>query len=110
MFNVMRCYQEIGLNKSAEKFLRENVNQIPNLCCPDCGKVITVKDDIIKTRFVEMFYQDGANLKTYRLKDGRLAKEVIQTTMWSSGPMAFFCLEIGRKRYFEWSKEDLDKY
>ena len=111
----MRCYQEIGLTPEARQFVLENTKMVPNITCPDCGKVITERLDCKEYRFEEMFYEDGAHLLEYQLKDGRVAREIVQCSPWSSGPMAFFCLEIEnqdgtKERVFEWDEEEINNY
>ncbi len=111
----MRCYQEIGLKQEAIEWLNENANKIPASVCPKCGEVLSIKLESKEYDFKEMFYEDGAHLREYRLKDGRIAREVVQCTQWSSGPMAFFCLDVENpdgteERMFEWTAEETEHY
>lgn len=101
----MRCHQYVGLTKEAEKFLEENVERVPATTCPKCGEVISTTPNVIATDFQDAFYGDGPTMNTYKLKDGRVAKEILQAQPWSSGPMSFLCLEIEGKKLFQW-KED----
>ncbi len=103
----IRCYQEIGLKPEARKFLHENCKMLPNLVCPDCGKVISMKMDCEVYEQREDFYENGPNLKKYALKDGTVAFEVVQAEPWSSGPVAFFYLEIDGKKMFTWSESEI---
>jgi hypothetical protein len=98
----MRCYQFVGLTNEAKKFLEENVEMIPNMVCPDCGKVLTTKQNIINTETMDLFYGDGPTVNQYRLNDGRVISEVVQGVPWSSGPMAFLCLLIDGVEEFKW--------
>jgi hypothetical protein len=95
----MRCHQYIGLTKEAEAFLLANVERIVDMTCPKCGEVLSTKLNILKTEHEDAFYGDGPTLSTYKLKDGRIAQEIIQESPWWSGPI---CLEIDGKRFFEW--------
>jgi len=104
----MRCHQYIGLTKEAEAFLLANVERIVDLTCPKCGEVISTKLNILKIESEDAFYGDGPTLSTYKLKDGRIAQEVVQVQPWSSGPMSFICLEIEGKRCYEWKEEQHD--
>jgi len=111
----MRCYQEIGLTPEAHEWIDKNANQVPCQQCPKCGEVITWKYDYRVYETQEMFYNDGPALKEFKLKDGRIAQEVVQCSPWSSGPMAFFCLEVEnpdgtRERMFEWTDEEISHY
>jgi len=107
---MSRSYQEIGLTEKAEDFLEENCQRIPNVVCPKCGEVISTKQDSKEYAFEDMFYGAGPCLREYRLNDGRVAREVVQTAPWDGGPMAFFCLEIDGKREFEWTEDEINKY
>lgn len=105
----MRCYQHIGLKPEAEKFLKDNVKQIPDITCSKCGEVLTYKLNIISEEIEDLFYSDGPILHTYGLKDGRKIKEVVQASPLSSGPMGFLCLEIENERLFTWSDEEINE-
>jgi hypothetical protein len=102
----MRCHQYVGLTKEADEFLAAHVERIPDVVCPKCKEVISTKPHILSVVKEDAFYGDGPNLRTYVLKDKRLAKEVVQVQPWSSGPMSFICLEIDEKRWFEWKADE----
>jgi len=107
----MRCYQEIGLTEEARKWLEENA--VRDHVCPLCKRDGYEKGILkeISEEYVNLFYGNGPNLKTYELKDGGKVCEVIQTEPWSSGPMAFLCLEKEDKtRLFEWTEEEVREY
>lgn len=106
----IRMYQEVGLKPEARKFLHENCKMLPDLVCPDCGKVISTKLDCEIYEHEDSFYDDGPNLKKYNLKDGTVAFEVVQAEPWSSGPVSFFYLEIGGKRRFTWTEAEMREY
>jgi hypothetical protein len=99
---MSRSHQYVGLTKEAEIFLLANVEKIADTVCHKCGEIISTKPNIINMEHVDAFYGDGPDLATYKLKDGRIAKEIVQVQPWSSGPMSFICLEIEGQRYFEW--------
>jgi len=103
----IRMYQEMGLTAEAEAFLAQNVVKVVTRRC-ECGRVISEGPKIIKSEHHDSFYDDGPDLKTYELKDGKLAKEIIQAEPWSSGPVCFMCLEIDGKHMFEWSEEEVE--
>ena len=106
----MRMYQEIGLKKEAVKFLHENCKKVPSLVCPDCGKIISEFLDCEVYEKRDDFCDDGPNLKKYNLKDGTVAHEIVQAEPWSSGPVAFFYLEVNGKRRFVWSESEMREY
>jgi len=106
----MRCYQEIGLKKEARDWLEKNAEKVPSQVCPKCKHIISEKENVLTTKRLDLFYGDGPLLRTIRLKDGRNVKEVLQRCPWSSGPMAFFCLEIDKQRLFEWKDKEIEKF
>ena len=107
----MRCYQEVGLKTEALIWLNENVELIDdeNMKCPHCGIAISKKRHAISTNHVDMFYGDGPELFTYKTKDGRIISEIVQTSPWSSGPMAFLCLQDDNtgEKMFEWTENEI---
>lgn len=107
----MRMYQEIGLKQEARDFLDRHTKKVPTTVCPKCGEVIAWKSDGKIYFFEELFCNDGPSLWEYNLKDGRKIKEVVQAEPWSSGPVAFFCLEYeDGTRIFEWEEEEMEEY
>lgn len=111
----MRCYQEVGLTPEANAWIDQNAMQVPRQTCPKCGEVITWMYDCRVYETQEMFYEDGPSLREFKLKDGRIAREVVQCSPWSSGPMAFFCLEVeypdgSIERMFEWKEEEISEF
>jgi hypothetical protein len=68
--------------------------------------MIVEEKDYKDARGLGMF-GDGPMLKEYKLKDGKVAKEIVQASPWSGGPCIFLCLEVGGKRMFEWSDDDI---
>jgi len=107
----MRCFQLMGLTPEAENFLSVNCATEPdmNSLCPHCGKPTKEQRIVLGVKHVESFYTDGPDLHTYKLKDGRIIKEIIQAEPWSSGPVSFLCLELeDGTRIGEWSQEEID--
>ena len=104
----MRCFQNVGLTEEARKFLEENVKTVADIICPFCSKTITQKMDSKVYDYINMFYGDGPDLQEYKLKDGRVVKEVVQVSPWSGGPMAFLCLEIDGKQVYKWKDKDIE--
>ena len=103
----IRMYQEVGLNPEAESFLAENGLKKPGAFCPNCSHILSYTLDSKVYEKKDSFYGDGPNLREINLVDGRIAREVVQTEPWSSGPVAFFCLEIDGVRMFEWSEKEI---
>lgn len=122
----MRMYQHIGLTTEAYVFLTENAKRVPSSVCPKCSHVISERMDSKVYDEKDVFYGDGPSLREFPLKDGRVAREVLQACPWSSGPIGFLCLEVGTpsgrergssgnydilwKRMFEWTDEEIAKY
>jgi len=104
----IRMYQEVGLKPEAIRFIEENAVQEPDQICPYCKEVISYKPSFVVYEKVDSFYGDGPALREFKLKDGRIAREVVQAEPWSSGPVSFFCLEVDGVRVFEWSEEEID--
>ena len=107
----MRMYQEIGLTPEAEEWLEENCEKIPSSICPHCGEVLSYKKLIIEESSEEAFYEDGPTLHSYKLTKNRgIVKEIIQAMPWSSGPCAFFCLQLENgEKLFEWPEEQINE-
>lgn len=106
----MRCTQYVGLSIESRVFLDENANRIGGGICPHCGEHSREKFETIKDgRFICGMFNEELPLTTFRLKDGRIAMEVVQADPWSSGPVIFTCLEIDGVRVAEWRQEDIDK-
>ena len=105
----MRTYQHIGLRSDAQQWLKEMVKKVPDIKCPDCGKVITERDSKSVWDTVDTGYGD-MDLYEYNLADGTVVKEVMQCMPWSSGPMGFLCLEVGGELWFQWTEEEIEDY
>ncbi len=108
----MRCTQIVGLSAKARQFLANNqASDLTKCGCPTCQEPhVTVPRQRVydtETGTRAGMFDDGPALLEYGLKDGRVAREVVQETVWSSGPCIFLCLEIEGVRAFEWSKEKL---
>lgn len=105
----MRCTQFVGLSEEASAFLDENASVVGANPCPHCGEpTVQVKETIKDGRYTYGMFEEELSLSTYRLKDGRIAKEIVQASPWSSGPVIFTCLEVDGERVGEWSDEDID--
>jgi hypothetical protein len=105
----MRCTQFVGLTGEARDFLDGNVNMVDSRPCPHCGKMTeTEMEKIDEGRFTVGMFDEEIPLSTYRLKDGRIAREVVQADPWSSGPVIFTCLEVEGLRIGEWPQEAID--
>jgi len=111
----MISYQEIGLTAEAHTFLTANAIDEPASVCPKCGHVISRRLKAFVYDECEIENYEGPTLREFSLKDGRIAKEVVQTVRWSSGPMVFMCLEISTngkswERVYEWTDEEMVRY
>lgn len=109
----IRMYQEVGLKLVAKDFLDKNVNMIVDkiTTCPHCHKEVstTMKREVISILSKDYFYENGPTLRIYRLRNGGVAKEVVQALPWSSGPVAFMCLEVDGVRMFEWTDKEIEE-
>jgi len=107
---MSRSYQEVGLKEEACDWLDENVKRSGEHTCPCCGMHYLGKYDIVSIEEKDSFYGMGPRLRTMRLKNDRLVKEVVQAEPWSSGPVAFFCLKLeDGTRMFEWTEEEISE-
>jgi len=108
----MRCTHIIGLPPDATDFISENISLVPDVVCPNCGKVCTKRwghHTWLDRSDVGMF-DDGPELQEYMLKDGRVVREHIQAAPWSSGPCIFLKLiDEDMNILFEWSEDDMEK-
>lgn len=86
----------------------KNVELIDDKHCPNCNIVISKKRNVISNTHEDMFY-GGPVLSTYRTKDGRIISEIVQTVPWSSGPVAFLCLQDNNtgEKMFEWTENKI---
>lgn len=108
----MRCTQNMGLTEEAKLFLNGQCKIEIKENCPVCnhairfGKVCRVYKDASGTGM----FEDGPLLKEYELVNGKKVREVIQETIWSSGPCIFLCLE-GEEGFksFTWSEEEMNR-
>jgi len=102
----VRTYQHIGLKSDAIVFLQEHAAMVPDITCPDCGKV--VRERFAKNEYdtVDATYAT-VSLHEYVLRDGRMAREIMQCMPWSAGPMGFLCLEVEGQLLFEWTEEEI---
>jgi hypothetical protein len=87
----------MGLPPDAISFLEENVIRVNP--CPHCKR-----DDGYEVKEIRRtgMYDDTPML-AYKLKDGTWAEEYMQYEVWSSGPMMWFGLQAGDKK-FEWDE------
>lgn len=112
----MRSTQIFGLSKLARDFLRENHRPVFETC-PTCGhdKVTDPKEVVYKDESALGMFDDGPALMEYILEDGRICREVVQATKFSSGPCIFLCLEVGMadgqplvQRIGEWTEQEIE--
>jgi hypothetical protein len=89
-------YIHVGLTQEGEEFVKYNANFItsptglrPEIIDIECIKFSENNDSII-------------NLKTYKLKDGNLAREVIQLQCGCQDEYGFICLEVKGKLISKW--------
>lgn len=106
---MSRQTQIIGLSENAINFLNENAQQEPCNFCPHCNKAIDTRiiSFVYASAAEEGMFDDGPKLLQYPLKNGEIAKEIVQAVPWSSGPCIFLCLEIAGAKYFEWPESAL---
>jgi hypothetical protein len=97
----MRCTQMVGLPKEAYDFLKDNakLNEYCEYCHRSSGYV---RKEIGVTG---MFSEE--KLFEYQLKDGKVAKECVQSSRWSSGPMIWLELRVSDGRVFSWAQKDI---
>jgi len=111
----IRCDQWIGLTNVAHEWLREHVKLVEanHVFCPHCGGEVhhdTRMETVEEDRFVYGMFGDKLLFGTWRLKDGKLVREVLQADPWSSGPCFFTCLELeDGTRIGEWSDEEISR-
>ena len=106
----MRMTQYIGLPHGADDFLLDNVAKKDASLCPHCGKPTTaVPDQWTHGHAAGMFDDKEIALQAYRLRDGRVVREIEQASPWSSGPMVFTMLvaEDGTT-LFEWKDSEIE--
>lgn len=107
----MRMAQIYGLKGDARKFLVDNVEQIPEYVCK-CGETFGSKwnKKIIETD-EDVGFGTKLEMWEYKLKDGRIVREVKNKyTPWSSGPCIFLNLidSITGEKIFTWTEEEID--
>lgn len=98
-----------GLNEDAQGFLNAYAKRGVQPC-PCCGQ--DVKDKILKREYGsaadEGMFGDGPPLYEYELTDGRVAREIVQSVPWSSGPCIFLCLTVDGQRKCEWFESEIN--
>ena len=107
----MRCTQIFGLPDEAREFLKKECEIINDSLCPHCNEVVSMKMNSRPYDTAEELgmFNDGPTLIEYILKDGSIVREVVQSSMWSSGPCIFLSLEKDDGEIlFEWSAEDVN--
>ncbi len=98
----MRMTQPMGLVPKAQAFLKEHA--VLENHCEHCDRNSGyVGKEIGRTG---MF--DDLQLFEYALKDGRVAKEFVQATVWSSGPMIWVALEVDGEKFL-WPESELQE-
>lgn len=105
--------QIYGLKEEAEKFIKENVEMIPDMVCTDCGKVMSHKQNrkIYASAKDAGMFEDGPTLCEYILKDGTIVREKLNKyTPWSSGPNLFVDLvDQNGNPLYEWSEKEINE-
>lgn len=105
--------QIYGRTEEAEKFLKENVEMIPDIICPDCKKIMSYKQNkqIYKDELDAGMFDDGPKLWEYNLKDRTVIREKLNKYKpWSSGPCLFIDLvDQNGNILYEWSEEEINK-
>jgi hypothetical protein len=96
---MSRSTQYVGLNKYARNFVANAIK------VEEYDMTTGIFGEVIKGHIYHMNPPQGPNTKY-------IFKEVVQTTLWSSGPMIFTCLavtlvkECGQRlksgKYFQW--------
>ena len=104
----------IGLTEKAKVFLGANrATKLSSVECPHCHWVVSVSVELEPVREYtkeDIFYGQEYPLLEYKLNDDKVAREVIQESPWSSGPVIFTCLEIDGKKQFKWEEKEIEDY
>jgi hypothetical protein len=95
----MRCSQPQGLPGDAIEFLKNEAKPV-NMC--GCCKR---HDGYHRTPIDTYGMFDELELYQYRLKNGKTAKEYVQCSIWSSGPMIWLGLLLDDGTKLEWPEE-----
>lgn len=108
----MRGTQIYGLKEEAKKFLEENIEKIPDIVCPDCGKITTYKNNkrVYESAKECGMFDDGPELYEYVLKDKTIVCEVVhECTPWSSGLCIFLdlCDKNTGEVLFGWTGKEI---
>lgn len=107
----MRTTQFYGLSREAEMFLEDNVARRDGQLCPHCHKAVELEIDKWAEGGTTGMFEEVIPFYAYKLKDGRTAKEVLQTEWWSSGPMIFTKLvDSDGKDLAKWSEGELKSF
>ena len=91
--------QFMGLTNVADEFLREY-----SLRCTHCSQTLPT---VVIDNYTGMF-GDSYALIRYTLKDGRLAYEFLQRTMWFGGQVYFIGLRVSDGKRFLWTNDEMD--
>lgn len=102
----IRMDQPQGLPPEAHSFLA--TNEIEPKVCPHCKRPYPLERGVIGS--YEGMFGTEYPLHKRVLKDGRIAEEFLQATIWSSGPMFFLGLKMSNGTVFEWSDEELEQF
>lgn len=100
---MSRSTSNMGLNSRARTFIDENVLKILSKCdCPDCKTqhIIKMACEVydLETGVKMGMFDDGPVLSKYRFNNGKIAYEIVQDCVWSSGPNIFLCLSYSKNK------------
>lgn len=111
----MRCTQIMGLPPKALKFIEDNVEEIPDIVCPHCDKVVSYKKECKQEIYASAkkagMFDDGPELYRYIMQDGSTWIEMVQEVPWSSGPCVFLMLVNvqEQKKRFKWERSEMNE-
>lgn len=124
----MREDQYMGLHKNAFRFLEQYANRLEvtthktvhnprtNISYEETHKSYEYENNgNSKFKYFSMFDFDEptGTMSSYVLKDGRMVHEILQNTVWSSGPMFYTALAWENGEYIKeslWPQEEIGDF